>query len=120
MARENTLDGLIRQMFGVQTSIRISPVVNQVGVVASVVLRQNPNRLGAVITNLSANTVYLAPDGSVSATHGVRLGPSGGTVSLIWNEDFQLVGLEWFALATGAASDLYAQEVVTEAVPPEA
>jgi hypothetical protein len=114
---DNTLIGLLNKMFGVHTSVRISAVPNQIGVATVSIARQNPNRIGMVISNLSANTVYIAPDNSVSPTHGIRLGPSGGTITLLWFEDFELCGYEWFGQASGAGSDLYVQEILTEPGP---
>jgi len=113
MAKYETLDTLITRLLGVPTRTTRSPTVFQIGVAVGQVLKQNPNRVGAVIVNASANTVYVAPFNSVASTRGVRLGPSGGTLALVWFEDFHSVGWEWFAVADGAASDVYVQEVIT-------
>jgi hypothetical protein len=64
-----------------------------------------------MVMNLSLNEVYIGPFGDVSATRGVRLGPSGGFMRLTHREDFSLVGYEWYAVATGAASDVLVLEV---------
>ena len=63
--------------------------------------------------NLSANGIYLMADNLVASTRGIFCGPSGGGTSMIWEEDFELVSSEWWAIATGAASAYLAFEVVS-------
>lgn len=96
-----------------RTTTRINRSLSQLGVAAAQVLRQDPNRLAATIVNLSAATFYLSPDRVPSATHGLRVGPTGGTLILNWRDDLHLVGLEWNGLSTVAASDIFIVETVS-------
>jgi hypothetical protein len=105
-----TLKELLEAKLGVRTYTRINRATSAVGVAVGRVLLNSPNRVSAVLVNLSANTIYVSPDGSPSATHGIRLGPSGGSLILKWDEDFSLCGYEWNALASGAASDIFILE----------
>ena len=112
MPEINTLKDLLESKLGVRTYHRINRDTAAVGVAVGRVLRNSPNRVAAVLVNLSANTIYLSPDNIPSATHGIRLGPSGGSLILKWDEDFSTVGYEWNALASGAASDIFILETL--------
>lgn len=107
MAELKTLKELLEAKLGVRTFTRINRATSTVGVSIQQVLRQAPNRVAAVLVNLSVNTIYISPDNVPSATHGIRLGPSGGSLVLKWDEDFSLCGYEWNALASAAASDIF-------------
>ena len=107
-----TLADLIAREYGVRTRARFSAPGFQAGVAISRAARQAPNRIGLTMVNLSANVIYVSPDGVPSATHGVRLAPSGGNLTLNWREDTHLVGLEWSMLASAAASDLIVLETL--------
>ncbi len=111
--RYETLQTLLERRLGVKTRPRLSPAGFQIGASIAQVLRQTPNRVAAVIINLSVNELFVSPDGITSATHGIRLSPSGGALTLLWDEDFDMVGYEWNAIASGAASDVFVLEVLT-------
>lgn len=106
------LADLIQRTLGVATMTRVSDVGVTVGLTAAPVLRQNPNRLAAVFVNLSANAMYLAPLGAPSSTRGIRIAPTGGNLGLRFDEDFDLVGYEWSAVADGAASAYFLLELI--------
>jgi len=110
--------GMLRKLtvdrFGVAVIPVTNPEISSVGLAAARVLRNNPDRLGFNFVNLSVNDMYIAPFNDVSATKGIKVGPNGGSVATIWIEDFESVGVEWFVLATGAASPLLMIEYVAE------
>jgi len=108
------LIGLLQSRFGLKTHTLINPVVAAVGVAAIQIARNNPDRVGFIMINLSANIVYISPVIGVLATSGIKLDANGGLVSFVWDEDFELVSSELFAIATGAASDVYILEVIGE------
>jgi len=113
------LADLLERRFGVKTrGVRDPLGVSPIGVAPLVVLRNNPNRLGFVIMNLSAATVYLDLEQDVNAGAGtevgLRLDPNGGFVTLIWDEDFQMVAWAWWAVSTAALTRLAILEVVEE------
>lgn len=104
---------VIEKAWGVgRVEPRLDPATATLGTTAAVVLPNNPKRLAALIVNLSLNAVFLKPLGPPSATSGVRLAPSGGTFSLIWSEDFHLVGYEWQGVADAAGSAILTIELV--------
>lgn len=107
-----TLKELLEKQFGVRTVNRINRDATTVGIAVGRVLRNSPNRIAAVMVNLSVNTIYVSPDNAPSATRGIRLGPSGGSLILKWDEDFSMCGYEWNALASAAASEIYILETL--------
>jgi hypothetical protein len=84
--------------------------ISSIGVAAALALRADPDRLGFVLVNLSANTIHVGPFADVSSTKGIRLPSSGGAIIVDWHEDFEMVGMDWYAIADGAASALITVE----------
>jgi len=111
MPEIRTLQELLTKQLGVAVSPVVNPLVSQVGLAVTRVLGNNPNRVAAVVTNLSLNRIYISPDRSPSSSHGIRLDPNGGSIVLLWNEDFSLVGWEWNAIADAAGSSIFVLEL---------
>lgn len=108
-----TLADLLKERLGVDTYERVSAPGFQVGTSIISVARQNPNRVALLFVNLSANTVYLSPDGVPSSTHGIALGANGGFLALNYRDDMSLCGMEWAGIASGAGSDIFVLELLT-------
>jgi len=106
-----TLSQLLQERFGVKTTYRENPKVSTVGVTAVQIVSYNPNRLGLVVINLSTNNMYVSPWLDVSSTKGILLAPLGGSLSLIWDEDYEFTANEFYAVAAAAASAIYCLEV---------
>lgn len=100
------LQDLITKEVGLVTSPSFNPMVTSVGVTAVQILPNNPDRVAGLFVNTSANVIYIKPSPDVSTTNGIVLPPSGGTASMLWKEDFNLVGMAWYAVASGAASSI--------------
>ncbi len=98
------LTDAIEREVGVPTVPTFDPDTASVGTAVVRILPADPNRLGFIIVNLSAVAVYVKPRRDVTAISGIRLAPSGGSLSLGWREDFHLVGLDWYAVADAAGS----------------
>lgn len=77
-----------------------------IGTSVAVAAPSDPERLQLTFMNLSANIIYLHPRSSVSATNGLIL-PVGGFLSMDVINDGLFPTLQWYALASGAASVLY-------------
>jgi hypothetical protein len=103
---------LLRDRFGVDIGVNTDPVVAAVGVAALKVLNNNPNRLAFTLVNLGTGKVYLKPDNTVSIASGIVLTAGGGSVNLEWSTDYDLVGMEWWAIADLAATPILTIEVV--------
>lgn len=108
-----TLADLISDKLGVRTTFRINPEASSIGTSVARVFGNNPNRVAIVFVNLSANAIYVAPDPSPSSSRGIRVPANGGSMTAEWDEDFDLVGLEWNGVADGAGSNYFAMELVT-------
>lgn len=108
-----TLAELITERLGVRTSARINPEGSSLGTSAARVMGNNPNRVAFIFVNLSSNIIYLAPLEVPSSSNGIRVGTNGGSLSLVWDEDFDLTGYEWRGVADAAASSYFVVELVT-------
>lgn len=108
-----SLDDLIAEKLGTRGFPRASAVGLTIGTTVAAVIPNNPNRIGLVFVNVSVNTIYLVPVGTPSASFGIQLGPSGGTMVLLWEEDFHLTGWEWLAVASAVSSGYFYVEIVT-------
>jgi hypothetical protein len=105
------LSDLLIKQYGVKTY----PVFNRItakalnGVITPV-LFNDPSRCGWSITNLGSVPLFLSFTPDPSATKGIMVADLGGYVSLVWNEDFELITLPVWAYCTGADDDLYIVE----------
>ena len=103
---------LITERFHSPVSAVVNRSISSVGATAARLFINDPDRLGFLVVNLSVNDLYLGPFPDVSTTKGIRLGPNGGNLDLIWFEDFETVAWEWFAIGSAAATTLLAIEYV--------
>lgn len=103
---------LLRDRFGTDIGVNIDPVTAAVALTATRILSNSPNRLAVTIVNLGTAPVYLKPANTVSTSSGIVLAAGGGSVNLDWSTDYDLVGMEWFALAAIAATPILTVEVV--------
>ena len=93
-----------RQFGGALNEDERNPVV---GVAVEELLGGDPERVLVFILNLSANTVHVGLRQTVSATNGIILSCSGGSVSVNAIEDGTLPTRQFFVIAGAAASQLY-------------
>lgn len=82
------------------------------GVAAAQALRQNPTRVAFLFVNLSPNVMYLTPIGTPSAAKGCYVGPNGGSLGLLAEEDGEVVAWEWRGIAGAAASQYFVLETL--------
>jgi len=109
-----TLHDLLLEQFKVRTRLREYPNnVTSVGTQAVLIARNNPNRLGFVVSNLhDTNKLYIGFNHEVSTTRGLPIDP-GGTATWVWDEDFDCVGWGFWAIATGVNTPIYCYEITT-------
>lgn len=110
MAR--TRGDLIRDRFGVSIGVNLDALVAAVAATPTQLLKNDPNRLSLTIVNTSAVIMYVWPNNMVAAAKGIALAAGGGTMNLVWDEDFDSVGLEWWAIAAGGGATFAMIEVV--------
>ena len=109
-----SLAELLEKHFGVRTTHRTNPAhANPIVDAVQPVLGANPKRLGFVIVNMGANAVWIAERDSVAADYGFELVPNGGTLNMVWDEDFEMVALPYYALSVAApGTDIFVMEVM--------
>jgi hypothetical protein len=103
----------VNKKFGVKTRIVINDIVNSVGTSVTKILANKPDRLAFLIVNLGTGALYILSDPTVSATKGILIEPNGGNYVALPDEDFDLVGYEWFAVAS-AATNILTLEIIAE------
>jgi hypothetical protein len=106
-----SLSDLLERQYGARTHYAINPVTDNVDIAVTQVFATNPKRLSLMIMNISASNIFLNVDQQVSAARGILLTPMGGSVSLTWEHDFDLVAFPWYATATADNSPVIAIEV---------
>jgi len=92
-----------REYGGRFESLDLSSVV---GTANGVVAQNDGERVSLLFINLSVNTIYLRMAGPASATVGIPLAPSGGSLATNMLEDLNLPSMQWQAMASGANSYL--------------
>lgn len=108
----SVLENYLEKEYGVKLTGVRPALLEEIGTASAVVFKHNPNRIMYVLVNLSANIVYGAYSGAVSATHGIRLNASGGLLSSSIKDDAALTQKEFHIVATGANSAIFGIEVV--------
>ena len=106
------LEKYMEKEYGVKLTGVRDALINVIGVAAGMAFRKDPNRIMFVLVNLSANIVHVAFDAGVGAAHGIQLNAAGGMISSSIKNDAALTQEEVWIIADGAASDIYAIEVV--------
>jgi hypothetical protein len=105
------LSDYVRSTYGVNTSIKTKNV-SLVTTAPVVVLENNPNRIAWAIFNLSTGVAYLTFEGIPSATYGIQVNASGGSVSFNGLNDLEIPELGLLGISTGAATTLWVFETV--------
>lgn len=108
-----SLADLLEFRYGVKTTHRINPTGNTV--IANIVLPilgSNPKRLGYVILNMGDNPCWIAPRDAVADDYGLELVANGGSISMRWNVDFELVTLPWYIVSGLPGTVVFAMEVM--------
>ncbi len=104
------LEALSRLRFGGRTFAQENIVV--VGTTRVSLLRNNANRVYALILNESANDIRVSIDGAVGTATGFILAASGGMIELSWEDDAESVGYELYAISTVAGNNVRVHEVI--------
>jgi len=86
-------------------------VTDTVQTTATLILRNNPDRIFWMAINLSGNRGYVGWDAQVSSTRGLPVSPTGGFISCTLEEDGELTIHEVYALLENAAGTWYIVEI---------
>lgn len=107
-----TLHELLVKQFGVKSRGKVSTVEVGTDLPATKIVGNNPNRVGLTIVNYSSTIKYVSFEQSMGLTQGVYLAPEGGSISLNWQYDFDIVGWGWYGVSAGAAGSVNIIEVI--------
>lgn len=108
------LSDAIQKLYGFRTRSNINPEVSTVGTTAVLIAKNNPDRVGLTIINLSVNNMYISPVSGVSSTKGIEVPSNGGSVSMNFRDDGELPGFNFYAVASAAGSGIYVLETIGE------
>jgi len=102
----------IESRFGFKVRAEFPPRAEALAAATSEeILKENPDRISWIIFNLGTDVVYLSHDPLPSSTNGYYLDKNGGTVSMTWDEDGELVGYRIYAISAGTPT-LFIKAVV--------
>ena len=100
-----TVAQYITKKWGIKT--RLVPLqVFAVLATPSRIIKNNPRRFGLTILNQGTSAVFLGWDSSVSITNGLFLAPTGGSISLVVDEDAELISYDMWAVSAAAGNNL--------------
>lgn len=93
---------LIEARFGFKIRAEFNPYYEALAAsVVEQILKANPDRVSWDIFNLGTTKVLLSHDPVPSVTNGYYLDKDGGHISMVWNEDGEIVGYPIYAFSTG-------------------
>ena len=67
----------------------------------------NAERVSLTMVNLGTTVLYVRPNSAPSTSAGIRLGPSGGAITLNVTDDGMLPCEQWLAIGDAAGGTLY-------------
>ena len=105
---------IISDLYKTRTTYVANPVVSQVQNTVTKILANNPRRLAFVLVNISNVSIFISPDGDVSNSKGIILFPGGGSITLKFLDDLELVSHEWYAIATAPNANIYLLETISQ------
>ena len=107
---------LLEREYGVKTTYRLNPETDTVALKPDItkVLSYNPRRIAFILVNLGTGIIHVSPQGDVSNEKGIYLVANGGTLTMVWTEDFEMPTFEWYAIADTIACKVYILEVLLQ------
>ncbi len=105
-----TLQQLLIAQFGVSSS-DLRESFPTVGTSSTLILPNDPNRVGFIVVNLSTNTCYLGMANAVTSTTGAALGGNSSFTST-WRDDFNTVGFQRYAISPSGSASFYVAEII--------
>jgi hypothetical protein len=103
---------VLENMYGVRTDMRVNPITDTIATSATQLLRNNPNRLAWTLINLGSEAVYLSFTPDVGTTKGIYVASGGGTMGLLFSEDFELVTYPVYGIGAAGGDKIYLVEVI--------
>ena len=109
-----TLHQLIDERFGIRTREVENADDVALDTNDTIVLRADGRRVAFIIINTGATQALMRVNGVPSATINIPIAPNGGALSMIFDEDFHLVGRELHGLVVAGTTTLHTLEVRIE------
>lgn len=103
---------LIAREYGIRTIFRENVISFPSSPTAMRILGYDPNRIAVVLVNLGTSNIFVHVRPDVSATNGIFVASSGGSVSLVYRDDFILVSNEWYGFNQTGETSLYVVEIL--------
>lgn len=100
----------------VPTFSRRNPLVSTVGTTSTQVFDAYPDRIMWLAVNLSANAGHIGFDEEVSSSRGIPVAANGGSITLLYREDGDLVTLPVFAVNAVAPGTWYFVDVIADSL----
>lgn len=100
--------------FDRKTRVIVNPVVAEVGLTATLVLRNNPNRIYWHITNHGGVNIYITPFANQSLLTGLVVPSGGGYLLFEIDAEGESIINEVWAVCGAAATPIYVLEGVME------
>ena len=111
------LDFTVKQLGGLVLEQESNPSISTSPVV---VVPNNPDRVALVMVNLGAGNVFVSLANVPSASAGIFLGASGGSVTLNVRDDMTLPSRQWSAICpAGGPSVLEVIEYIRQVEIPQ-
>lgn len=107
-----TVASYIEKRWG--TRVRLVPLQTiAVLTTATRVVKNNPRRFQLTVLNQGTGSVFIGWDNGVTTANGLLLPPAGGSLSLVVDEDAELITYEMLAIAAAAGNNLSVWEIET-------
>ena len=105
---------LIEKRYGMRTRTESHSFTNLDTGIHTKILANNPNRLGWMAVNLGAVNIFVAFDTAVSLTRGILLTPNGGSMTSLYEEDFEATCWNVYGMAEGDDGNLFIVEILID------
>lgn len=119
---ELTVRDLLRRKLQVPVTPAYNRAVSSVPAALVTVLKNDPSRVAFVFINRGSNDVFLAPQGGLDPRtgQGFVIAALGGALTVLWEEDGEVVAHEWAATATVGPNNVSIIEllIAKDAPPP--
>lgn len=109
-----SLSRYIEAKLGFKTRSVQNPVVTAVPTTVTMILKNNPDRVGYTIVNLGAKDLHVAFDNEVSTSRGILISAAGGSLTLSADEDGEICGYALYGISTDAQNNIYSIETEGE------
>jgi hypothetical protein len=106
------LRDILLQRFGTNFKVTENPITGTITTTPTLILHNNPDRLGWIIINQGTNDAYLGFKASITAGTGIPLKAGGGQVIIFYEEDLILPEYEVWGISETGNTTVWVLEIV--------